>query len=92
MKRRGWIVFLCTQAAAVAAMVPSHIVPDRFSILGYLLLLPGLAAVFGVVGNRLQGSMWDALFILLAIVFNAGAWQGVALGVRALGQRKKTSN
>ena len=91
MKLRTWILFACTQATATTA-IASHFVPDRVAVLGYLLLLPGLAAVFGVVGNNFQGPKWDAVFILLAIGVNAAVWQGIALGIRRIKNRNKNSN
>jgi len=87
MKARARIVFLCTQVAAVILVVPNQFVPDRLSVLGYLLLLPGLVAVYGVVGNRFQGAKWDALFIFLTIALNAAVWQVIALGIRSVKKR-----
>jgi hypothetical protein len=85
VKLKNWLIFVCTQTAGVVAM---HLGHDWSLILGVLLLVPGIPALYLFSGIHRLIMIGDFRLAVAGILINAGVWCGSASILRWL--KKKT--
>ena len=81
---KTWLIFVCIQTAGVVAM---HLGYDWSLILGVLLLVPGIPALYMFSGIHRLIMIGDFRLAVAGILINAGVWWGSASILRWL--RKK---
>lgn len=85
VKLKTWLIFVCVQTAGVVAM---HLGHDWLLILGVLLLVPGIPALYMFSGIHRLIMIGDFRLAVAGILINVGVWWVSASVLRLL--RTKT--
>ncbi len=75
VKLKTWLIFVCIQTAGVLAM---HLGHDWSLVLGVLLLVPGIPALYMFSGIHRRIMIGDFRLAVRGILINAGVWWGSA--------------